>query len=104
MDRPHEVDPEGDVIIALRNPGATFAEAAIEAEAAGEESPAIATEPPATDTAEEATANDKAPAEVAPAIAADAVFESQSVGKPRKKKKKEKRRKRGRSSAPYCPS
>jgi hypothetical protein len=42
MEGPHEVDPSGDVIITLRNPGAPFAEAATEAEPAVEESPAPA--------------------------------------------------------------
>lgn len=73
MEGLHEVDPSGDVIITLRNPGAPFA---TEAELAVEESPAIATE--------------------ASAIVADeAGFEVQPTVKLRKKKKDKKKR-RGR--------
>ncbi|KAK4233012.1 hypothetical protein C8A03DRAFT_39314 [Achaetomium macrosporum] len=80
MEGIHEVDPSGDVIIILRNPGAPFAEAATEAEPADEESPAVATEAPAVEGA---------PAEDAPAIAADAVwFELPSTSKGKKDKKK----------------
>lgn len=58
MEKIHDVDPSGDLIIILRNPGAPFAEAATEAEPADEESPAVATEVP---TAEGAPAEDAAP-------------------------------------------
>ncbi len=43
MEELHEVDPRGDVIITLRNPGAPFAEATPEA-VNGYEAPAIADE------------------------------------------------------------
>jgi hypothetical protein len=58
MEERYDVDPSGDLIIILRNPGAPFAEAATEAEPADEESPAVATEVP---TAEGALAEDAAP-------------------------------------------
>jgi hypothetical protein len=45
MEGPHEVDPGGDIIITLRNPGAPFAEAPTEADSAVEESPAIEEDP-----------------------------------------------------------
>jgi hypothetical protein len=91
MEGPYEVDPNGDVIITLRNPGAPFAEAATEAEPAVEESPAIAREAPAI----EEGPTEEAPTEEAPVD--EAVFETQPTVKKKKGKKK-----RSRSSA-ICP-
>jgi hypothetical protein len=90
MEGIHEVDPSGDVILILRNPGAPFADAATEAELADEESPAVATEAPAVDGD---------PAEDASAIAADtARFELQPTSN-HCKKKKDKKKKRTRPSS-----
>jgi hypothetical protein len=78
MEEVYEVDPSGDVVIILRNPGAPFAEAATEAE------PADATE---------ALAVDGDPAEDAPAPAAAADLQSTShPGKTKKHKKKKRSR------------
>jgi hypothetical protein len=85
MEGPQEVDPSGDVIITLRNPGAPFAEAVTEAEFAVEGGPSIARD--------------------ASTIEADAIWiQTHPTGK-RRHKNKEKKAERNTSSSPvYSPS